>query len=103
MARETAVTQSIDRSLRYNHAMLDELLDVTEEWDEIPDGELAGWTMDWHQFAFDKIKRITEAYVNGAMTPEQEREYRRLIQRIEHHRDLIERFGLTMPRIPVET
>jgi hypothetical protein len=103
MAQEPTTTELIDQSMRYNHAMLDELIEVTEEWDEIADGELAGWTMDWEQFALMIIPEISDEYLSGLMTPEQEREYRRLIQRIEQHRDLIQRFGLTMPRIPVET
>jgi hypothetical protein len=103
MANETAITRSIDRSLRYNHAMLDELLEVTTEWNEIPDAELVSWTMDWHQFAIDKMDRMAGQFVGGEMTPEQEASYRHLLQRIEENRELIERFGLTMPRIPVET
>jgi hypothetical protein len=103
MVQEPTVTQLIDQSLRYDHAMIDELLEVTSEWDEIPEGELAGWTMDWTQFALEKIRMITEDYLSGKMTPEQKSEYHRLLQRIERHRNLIKRFGLTMPRIPVET
>ena len=103
MAQDTRLTERIDRSLRYDHAMLDELAEVTAEWDEIPDGERASWSMDWDQFALDKISRVTGHYESGDMTPDQEASYRRLLQRIEANRDLIERFGLTMPRIPVET
>jgi hypothetical protein len=102
MANKPTMSRSIDQALRYDHAMLDELVEVTAEWDKIPDAEIASWTMDWHQFAFDKMKQTTEDYVNGHMNPEQEQEYRRLIQRIEEHRDLIRQFGLTVPRIPVE-
>lgn len=103
MANETTVSRGIDRSLRYDHAMLDELLEVTAEWDEIPEAELASWTMDWHQFAIDKMNRVSEHFANGDMTPDQEASYRRLLQRIDENRELIKRFGLTEPRIPVET
>jgi hypothetical protein len=103
MAQKPNATELIDQSLRYNHAMMDELLEVTAEWDEIPDAELASWTMDWWQFAYTIIPEITEEYTSGIMTPEQEQKYRKLIQRIEQHRDLIQQFGLTMPRIPVES
>lgn len=103
MAEEPTLTQLIDQSLRYDHAMLDELVEVTGEWDDIPEPERTSWMMDWDQFALDKIRMITEDYARGRLTPEQEAEYRRLISRIEQHRDLIHRFGLTMPRIPVET
>jgi hypothetical protein len=103
MAQDTRITQHIDCSLRYDHAMLDELAEVTAEWNTLPDGERASWSMDWDQFALVKFPRITREYMNGDMTPEQEASYRRLIQRIQENRELIERFGLTMPRIPVET
>lgn len=56
MAQEPTVTH-IDHSLRYDHAMIDELLEITSEWNEIPEGELAGWTMDWTQFALEKTRK----------------------------------------------
>jgi hypothetical protein len=102
MADKTTMSHYIEQALRYDHAMLDELVEVTAEWSEIPDAELASWTMDWHQFAFDKMKQITEDYANGHMSSKQEKEYLRLIQRIDESRDLIRQFGLTMPRTPVE-
>ena len=103
MAQDTKITEHINRSLRYDHAMLDELAEVTAEWEALPDGERASWSMDWDQFALEKFPRITREFRTGVMTPEQEASYHHLLQRIEENRDLIERFGLTMPRIPVET
>jgi hypothetical protein len=86
MADKPTVTHYIDQSLRYDHAMLDELIEVTDEWDEIPEAELVSWTMDWHQFAYEKMNQITEDFASGHMTSEQEQKYRKLIQRIEQHR-----------------
>jgi hypothetical protein len=61
MAQKPNATELIDQSLRYNHAMMDELLEVTAEWDEIPDAEL-------HRSALYRAARAQDT-LDGRATP----------------------------------
>lgn len=103
MAETTDIVTARSLLLRYDHAMLDELVEVTEEWSELGEGERTSWMIDWDQIALQDVSKLGEYAAKGVLTDEQLADYHRLIQRIEQHRDLIKQFGLTMPRIPVES
>jgi hypothetical protein len=103
MAQKTELNQLIAKALRYDHAMIDELIEVVEEWDEIDDSERLSWMMDWDQFALSEQRDLRRWYTNGDMSVKQEAEYERLLERIDEHIPLIQQYGLTVPRIPVES
>jgi hypothetical protein len=43
MDREPSATELMTRSLRYAHGITDDLVEITAEWDEVPDIELASF------------------------------------------------------------
>ena len=102
MDREPSFTELMNRSLRYAHGITDDLIEMTAEWDDIPDIEQASFLADWDQFAQSILPHFEEELSNGRMTPAQEAEYQRLLRRIEQNLPLVRRFNLTMPRVPAE-
>ncbi len=103
MAKASERVEARTKLLKYDHAMLDELLEITTEWNDLAEGEWISWLQDWEQVMLRDVPKLREYSVAGELTSSQEASYRRLLQRIEENRELIERFGLTMPQIPVET
>jgi hypothetical protein len=51
MAQRTELAERIDRTLRYSHAMLDEVCEIVHEWESLDENEWLNWMLDWDQFA----------------------------------------------------
>lgn len=103
MAQATEVTELIDRSLHYAHAMVDDLIDVTREWHDLPDWERASWSLDWDQFALLHLKDLDLDYHADRMSPDQVVRYQYLLNRLRKQQPTIERFRLAAPAISVGT
>lgn len=103
MAQTTQVSASINRRLRYDHAMINELTDMVHEWFGLSDGERTSWSRDWDQFVLGDVPKLADDAQSGRMSPEQVTSYHVLLNRLREQLPAMERLRLTVPAIPLDT
>lgn len=97
MATTTNVQQWIESALETVGLMLGDLGEVADEWDELSEGERAGWSLDWDN-EMAKLEHLAELAGAGLLTPEQLARYRALATRLKAVQAHVERTGLYAPR-----
>jgi hypothetical protein len=97
MAQTVATTQTLDIRLDYAFAMVAELSEVADEWDDLEEHDRTSWSLDWDQFVADHLRSFQSQHSGGAMSAEQEARYRLLLRRLEQHLPTIRRLKLWVP------
>ena len=94
MVASPAITDRLGNRLQWAHLTLDELTEVAEEWQEMPDGERTSWSLDWDQVMGSDLPEIEQYYRCGKLTAEQRARYRDLRRRLKAALPTIERLNL---------
>jgi hypothetical protein len=103
MAQASQVVDLINRRLRHDHAIVDELIDVVYEWGELPDWQQASWTVDWDEFAVGDVPKLADYARSGRMSSEQMVSYQDLLNRLREQRPTMARLRLAAPGIPLDS
>lgn len=95
--------ERISSQLHYAAAMLAELHEQPEYWPEMPEWERADWSLEWAQVVNVLEQVLAPACDADDMTPDQRREYQTLLVALQLAGPLVERLGLTIPQVSVDT
>ena len=102
MDEGAAVRESVDRILKYVHAIIDELDDFSGKWNHLDEGERVSWSLDWDQAMGAHLRFLEQQYGRQVMTEAQAGRYRDLLRRIKEHLPVIHGLGLYSPPLPLE-
>jgi hypothetical protein len=92
-------SHKISTELRSLRLMLGDLPGIAAEWEELPDGERAGWSHDWDQImgAFEVV--LEPAYRAREMNADQVALFEAIRRDLQRALPTIERIGLQAPRL----
>lgn len=97
----SASARRVDRLGEYLLRTVGDLPEVAQEWNQLDPGVRATWSLDWHQTIAMDLPFLEAQYKAGVMTKAQQTRYRKLLKQLGGHLPLIERLGLTQPRVPL--
>ena len=102
MAKEIIGADRIDHTLWLGTAMLEELADISQEWDEIPDWEQADWSLEWEQFLSFLRHDLEAAYKSSQMTSQQKAQYKKLLANLKDVAPILKKLNLSQPPLLAE-
>lgn len=102
MVARAGTHQRIDIALHAIESALDDLPDIEDEWNELPDGERASWSLDWDHLMGSYLPRLEESCQSQLMDDVQARRYAVLRTRLGVAFPCIERLNLYRPRIALD-
>jgi hypothetical protein len=102
MVARAETQQRIAIAFEAIEAALDDLPEVTEEWQTLPEGERVSWSLDWDHLMGTYLV-ILERYQSGKeLTREQESRYCALKAKLRAALPTINRLNLHRPPVPIE-
>jgi hypothetical protein len=89
-------------ALQVIEGTLDELPEIAEEWTALEAtaagrAERASWSLEWAHMVLDRLAELDDYSRAGMMVAEQDRRYRRLLERLDEALPTIERLNLCKP------
>lgn len=105
MASTTTMTEAhIENALTNIRAMLTDLPELVQEQaaGTLSESERISWSLDWDQAMVADLWLLTHADQAHRLTQEQQNRYRDLRQQLRASMDLIHRFGLMEPPVPLD-
>ena len=101
MVAKTDILTRVDGNLDYASAMVGDLPEVVEEWDDEPIVDLHAWEMEWHE-AMDRLHTVYEAREAGFLRPDQEERYQAVLRELKPQLPTVQRLELFLPRFPID-
>ena len=102
MAAQNITAEQVEGWLRIWPAMLEELAENVELWDQMPDWEQLDFMLEWAQHVSFLENVLCLAYGSNLMTVDQRKQYRELLYKIRKALPFIQKLELTPPRIALE-
>jgi hypothetical protein len=102
MVARTNTHERIDIQLRAIEAALADLPEIVEEWEELPDGERASWSLDWDHLMGSYLIILDRYHTGAEMSEEQNRRYHALRDCLRAALPLIDRLNLYRPPISLD-
>ena len=101
MASATDAQQYAMSALVTIGLMLRDLPEVANEWEKIPEGERAAWSIDWSN-EMSGLVRIADFASTGLLTAQQQKSYREALHKLLELLPLVKHLDLYRPPIPLE-
>lgn len=102
MAAQTGVAARVEAFLDVVLAETRELPTVQEEWEMLPDGNRASFSLEWDHLMADYLTELHRHYCAGQMMPDQQQRYRTLLRELRVALPIIERLNLYRPPVPLD-
>lgn len=99
MAPTADVNARIERDLRVLSAELEDLPQVVADWDAMPDGERAAFSLDWDHMMASYLGELRDLDRRGVLDKKQQRRLQRVLQHLHEIVPLGQRIGLYVPSI----
>ncbi len=99
MAAEITSAERINHELKLSVAMLGELADSIEQWEEMTGEEQADWSLEWDQFINILEHVLHKAYKSRQMSSEQVVRYQELLSAIRDVSPNLSKMNLLQPRV----
>jgi hypothetical protein len=96
-----ATTDTIERAVvRRTTAglMLGDLPEIAAEWDTLPEGERAAWSIEWDN-EMAGLAQISPMAACGALTPDLYSRYRQLLAALGESAPIVSRLNLSLPHM----
>ena len=103
MATTTEISGRIERRLRALLAEVEDLPNVSAEWDQWSEGNQVSYSLDWDHLMADYLTELDGYYRAGDMTPDQQARYYELLRKLEANLPIIRCLNLFPPPIPLDT
>lgn len=103
MATNGITKGRIEHELKLAPSRIEELDDLDDLWDQMPDWEQADWSLEWEQFLNILDHILDAAYRTNQMAPDQQVKYLEAIRQMKERMPIIERLGLTKPKVSIKT
>ncbi|HEX5164375.1 MAG TPA: hypothetical protein VFV93_03175 [Thermomicrobiales bacterium] len=77
-------------------SMVHDLQDVAAEWDQLPEGERAAWSIDWDN-EMAGVESLSRLAAGGVLTADLYSRYRQLLAAIHQSTPILDRLRLSLP------
>lgn len=102
MVARTNANLRIEIGFKAIEAALSDLPELVDEWDELPDGERASWSLDWDHLMGSYLTLMDEQHRANAMTSAQSGRYEALRTRLRAAMPAIKQLNLYRPPIALD-
>ncbi len=102
MVARTGTRRRIDIGLHALEAALDDLLEIVDEWNDLPEGERVSWSLDWDHLMGSYLTLLDEYRQTKRMNDAQARRYYAVRARLRLAMQCIEQLNLYRPPVPLE-
>jgi hypothetical protein len=102
MVARTRARQRIEIGLRALEAALDDLPEIVEEWNDLPDGERVSWSLDWDHLMGSYLTLLDEYRHTQQKSNVQAQRYDTVRARLRSAMPHIEYLNLYRPPVSLE-
>ena len=102
MVARTDTSRRIDIQLHAIESAVADLPEITDEWDELADGERASWSLDWDHLMGSYLLMLERYHAAREMTTKQDHRYEALRSSLRAALPFIEYLNLYRPPIPLD-
>lgn len=102
MATTSETHQRVMLRLRTLELMLNDLPEVAEEWEGLPDTERESWSLDWGN-EMASLEGLAQLASEGQLSASQREQLRQLLRKLKEALPTIGRLHLRQPPVPLGT
>ncbi len=102
MAATTEISGRIERNLGALLAEVEDLPNVSAEWDQWTEGNRVSYSLDWDHLMADYLTELDGYYRAGDLTPDQQARYFELLLKLKARLPMIHHLNLYPPPVPLD-
>ena len=102
MATTTEISGRVERSLGALLAEVEDLPNVSAEWDQWTEGNRVSYSLDWDHLMADYLTELDGHHRAGDLTPDQQARYLELLQKLKATLPIIHHLNLYPPTVPLD-
>lgn len=102
MVARAGTHQRIDIGLGALEAALDDLPEIVDEWNDLPESERVSWSLDWDHLMGSYLTLLEDYRQAKRLNDVQARRYDALLERLRLAMSHIERLNLYRPPVSLE-
>ncbi len=102
MATTSTITQRAERDIDALARFIDDLPEISDEWDGLEESEQVSLSLDWAHLMADYLTELDEYFRGGQLTRDQEERYRSLLGKLKDVRPIIQQLRLYPPPVALD-